>query len=528
MRHKRLKKVTVLTVPIIILINMVTIMAACKSTELPDKEYKMTELNKMGCWKDMGKHNPLMTQKYGADPWTMIYNDTAYVYMTADEIEKDNNGEIIENSYTQIHRINVISSKDLVNWTDCGSVDIRASDVKWARNTWAPAAAHKVIDGKEKFFLYFADSANGIGVLTADSPVGPFTDPLGHGLITRKTPTCENITWLFDPAVLIDDDGTGYLYFGGGVPGGDKPTFEQIERPGNARVVKLNDDMISLADTPVVLDVPFLFEDSGINKFNGKYYYSYCTNWSMGEGQIVTKGQIAYMTSDSPLGPFTFQGVVLRNPGEFFGDWGNNHHCMFTLKNKNYMSYHTRILEATQFIKHGYRSTSIDYVTVEADGKLADIICTKKGVEQVGLLNPFEKTSAATMETMSSIETQPCEKLSIYYHSGAMSVKAKKAGAWMFLEGVDFSADGKNGANAVKASIRCAEKNNSSIEIYLDSTDTDNPGEKIGAIDLSKVNAGEEFQEVCAKLDKSISGKHNLLFVFTDTGAEWKDWQFTE
>ena len=30
----------------------------------------------------------------------------------------------------------------------------------------------KVINGKDKFFLYFANGASGIGVLTADSPIG--------------------------------------------------------------------------------------------------------------------------------------------------------------------------------------------------------------------------------------------------------------------------------------------------------------------------------------------------------------------
>ena len=30
---------------------------------------------------------------------------------------------------------------------------------------------------------------------------------------------------------------------------------------------------------PQVLDTYYFFEDSEINQFNGKYYYSYCTNW---------------------------------------------------------------------------------------------------------------------------------------------------------------------------------------------------------------------------------------------------------
>ena len=55
---------------------------------------------------------------------------------------------------------------------------------------------------------------------------------------------------------------------------------EDISNPKSARCVRLTDDMIEIDDKPVQIEPPFLFEDSGINKINGKYYYSYCTNWA--------------------------------------------------------------------------------------------------------------------------------------------------------------------------------------------------------------------------------------------------------
>lgn len=42
---------------------------------------------------------------------------------------------------------------------------------KWASNSWAPCAAHKTINGKEVFYLFFANGGNGICVLTSDSPL---------------------------------------------------------------------------------------------------------------------------------------------------------------------------------------------------------------------------------------------------------------------------------------------------------------------------------------------------------------------
>ena len=87
----------------------------------------------------------------------------------------------------------VYSTDDLVNWTDHGSVHAAGKQgaAPWANNSWAPAAPWKMIDGKPKFFLYFANSGGGIGVLTADSPTGPFTDPIGGPLVSRNTPIAD-------------------------------------------------------------------------------------------------------------------------------------------------------------------------------------------------------------------------------------------------------------------------------------------------------------------------------------------------
>ena len=88
------------------------------------------------------------------------------------------------------------------------------------------SAAVKKINGKDKFFLYFANGGGGIGVLTADSPT--YMDrsdrkSAGNAKYARNVRCC----MAFDPAVFVDDDGTGYLYAGGGVPGGSNPTQGQ-------------------------------------------------------------------------------------------------------------------------------------------------------------------------------------------------------------------------------------------------------------------------------------------------------------
>ena len=289
----------------ILAVMLLAVMLAAPAVSLSEGEaltVKDIPLKLRVSYKKENENNPLYTQRFGADPGVMEYDGRLYVYMTDDILEVDANNKIKENSYSLIRSINCISSDDLVNWTDHGKIRTAGASgaAKWANNSWAPCAAHKTIDGKEKFFLYFCNGGNGIGVLTADSPIGPWKDERGRALIDRTVQNCADVTWLFDPAVIVDDDGTGYLAFGGGVPDGNQAA------PGTGRIVRLGEDMISLAGDPVRLDVPWLFEDSGINKIGGKYIYSYCSNWqTSGNSLHMTDGAIQYMTADDPLGPYT-------------------------------------------------------------------------------------------------------------------------------------------------------------------------------------------------------------------------------
>ena len=139
-------------------------------------------------YKGVQNNNPIIEQHYGADPFAMVYEDTVYFYMTADAYEYNAAKEIKENSYSKIASIYVVSTKDMINFTDHGEIKVAGKDgvATWAKNSWAPAAAWKMIDGKPKFFLYFADNGGGIGVVCADSPVGPFRDdPQGYGKLRQ-------------------------------------------------------------------------------------------------------------------------------------------------------------------------------------------------------------------------------------------------------------------------------------------------------------------------------------------------------
>ena len=377
-------------------------------------------------YKGDGENNPLYTQRFGADPGAMEYGGRIYVYMTNDVIERDAALGVKENSYSLIRSINCISSEDLVNWTDHGEIPVAGPQgiARWARNSWAPCAAHKVIDGREKFFLYFCDGGNGIGVLTADSPTGPWRDELGGLLVSRATPNCSGVVWLFDPAVFVDDDGTGYLAFGGGIPNGKQ------QNPGTARIVRLGPDMISLDMDPVSIDAPWLFEDSGLNKIDGRYIYSYCSNWQTdGNTLRLTSGAIEYMTADSPLGPYAYAGELFPNQGRFFGLYGNNHHSIVALDGVWYLFYHNRSVEKAMGITGNYRSPQINRIAFSPAGKMLPVTGTMRGVEQLKPLDPYQTVSACTMANQAGIAVRTREDRTVA-HGGP--------GSWIKISQADF------------------------------------------------------------------------------------------
>lgn len=439
--------------------------------------------------------NPLVSHKFGADPYALVFDGRVYLYTTNDVLEYSEDGSVKDNTYGNINKIGVISSADLVNWTDHGVISVAGPEgaAKWATQSWAPAIAHKVINGQDKFFLYFANNASGIGVLEGDSPTGPWKDPIGKALILRSTPGVEKVTWLFDPAVLVDDDGRAYIYFGGGVPEG------KDEWPDTARVMQLGDDMVSVVGEAQVIPAPFMFEDAGINKYKGTYYFTYCSNFYNGvrpEGSPPA-GEIAYMTSDHPMGPWTYRGTILKNPGHFFGVGGNNHHVIFEFNDAWYMAYHAQTLSKAMGVPMGYRSTHLNEVTFqEADHSIAEITANYEGVAQLEPFNPFERVKAVTIGWQAGIQTEASS-------DGSLIVADIDSGDWIAAAKVDF---GGKGASSFKASVS-EVGSAAAIELRLDSA----AGKLIGTLQLEAT--GTEAAEYEAEVS-GVEGIHDLYLVF--------------
>lgn len=463
-------------------------------------------------------NNPLITQDYVADPTAIEYNGRLYVFGTNDVVEFDKKGVPIDNAYNT-HNLRILSTEDMVNWRDEGIIDVTKL-TKYAKKSWAPTICSKEVGGKTKFFLYYTTGGDGIAVLEADSPTGPWSDPLGKALITHNTPNCSEseVPWCFDPSVLVDDDGSAYLYFGGG-PDSTSGKKTNGEHPKSSRVVKLGADMVSLDGDPVEIDARWILEDSEINKIGDTYYYSYCTNWSVNK-DIDPKASsccIAYMTSKDPMTGWEYQGELFPNPGTAFSHYYNNHHKMVQYKDHWYLLYHSTLLEQAQYgTKKGYRSLHVD--TLSWKGGVPSATPTYESVTPLANLNPYDTVSATEMAWNGGLTTVNAT----VGDATQMVLDSVNTGDWFGIKGAGF---GETGAASVSMNIAGKTKEGC-IEVYVDAPSTEKGGKLVAKIDLKDTGSIETYASITAGTDEVVKGVHDVYFVLRGEGYRIANWSF--
>lgn len=513
------------------------VMAACIQT---NAQTLATE------FKASSNNNPISPTVYCADPTALDYNGRLYVYGSNDHQQFIKNGKKGENGYGDIKSLVVFSTDDMVNWTFHGTIDVAKlcstwSTSKWWRafhNSWAPSVMWRTTDdGKDEFFLYFANNSHGVGVLKASSPIGPWTSPLRESLIGSDTPGAVTQGANFDPGVVIDDNGTGWITFGGLPPEGANPLM-----PNTARIAKLKPSMTALDGSAIVLPAPYHFEASELNVVNGKYVYTYCSNWSnrsdadwntykSQHGINVPKPEtctMCYMVTDNPTDPnsWVYKGVYGPHPGSS----PNNHSHLHKFQGKYYHIYHNGLLlegmknaKATESNASTYRSICVDEVAVdETTQTVSKASLTAKGVSGIKYLNPYDLQQAETMGNCGGVNYEDFTNItkntsiSTLGNDASRNLQVKmKAGAWINQKRVDFGATG-----ADKFTLRA--KGTGTLEIRL------------GAKSLKTVAtvnfASTDMKEQTIEVDPTqFKGTKSVYFVVTAADNFYVDaWQFTE
>lgn len=454
--------------------------------------------------KEAKADNPIVQHIFAPDPAPMVYDDTVYLYTTHDE------DETVNGFYTMLNW-HCFSSKDMVNWTAHGQM-WGLDDLSWANDrAWAAQCVEK--DGK--FYMYVPVKATNsgicIGVGVSDSPTGPFVDAIGGPLVDEGD-------WNdIDPTVYIDDDGQAYLYFG-------NPQL---------RYVKLNDDMISYDKSVGVVKNEMTAEAFGdrgngessyaegpwFYKRNDKYYMVYP---AFHDG---TSENISYSTSDSPTGPWTFGGVILE-PNNCY----TIHPGVVDYKGHSFLFYHNNILDKTSSF---HRSVSLEEFTYEDDGSISKVEQTTQGVDPVDVLNPYSRVEAETIAWERGVDIENCV-------NGGCNVNHIHNDNYIKVKNVDFGNFSPLSVTANAACASAAEEGKIEFRIDcnedIDSTtssvkglfdegydlhNTDvNTGELIASIDISSTGSADTFKDVKAKLEKEITGVHDLYIVFKSAKSD--------
>lgn len=291
--------------------------------------------------------NPVITEKYTADPAAIVHNDTVFLYVGHDEAAHDFH-------FYNLNEWLIYSSTDMVNWKEEAAFPV--SEFEWARgDAWAA----EVIEKDGKFYWYITahhkdvdgKAGKAIGVAVADSPVGPFRDAIGAALITNDMTTDIDIDWDdIDPTVYIDDDGTPWLFWGN----------------SKCYYAKLKENMIEL-DSPIkeVEGLPNFTEAPYIHKKGDYYYLTYAYEFPE---------KTAYAMSKSIEGPWEYKGIL----NEIAGNSNTNHQAVLEYKGKDYFIYHNGGIptQGSSF----RRSVCVDYLYYNPDGTLKRIIMTSEGV----------------------------------------------------------------------------------------------------------------------------------------------------
>ena len=334
--------------------------------------------------------NPIVQNIYTADPAPMVSGDTLYLYTTHDE------DKLVKNFYT-MNDWKCYSTKDMVNWTDHGTV-LSRDNFKWMDTKDPRAWAPQCVERNGKFYMYVpVHKKNGgmvIGVGVSDKATGPFVDAIGKPLVDEGD-------WNdIDPTVFIDDDGQAYLYFGN----------------PNLRYVKLNEDMLSYDTTigkkgVVSLDMnesgfgPKVMENGKLSRQcsygEGPWFYKRGSLYYMVYAAFGPTGgaeHLAYSTSKSATGPWEYQGVIMPSQGGCY----TNHPGVVDFMGHSYLFYHDQKLKGGSSY---HRSVSVEEFTYNEDGTFPTLNMTKDGPAPIAKLDPYQWTEAETYAKGTNVES---------------------------------------------------------------------------------------------------------------------------
>lgn len=448
--------------------------------------------------------NPyLPNHEYIPDGEPRVFGDRVYIYGSHDLPDSDKFCD---------HKLKVWSASihDLNNWVCHGHIfhtmpdEDHVSDTDWTtieNELYAPDVVEK--DGKYYLYAYIMGTQGCVSV--SDRPEGPFTliSKYKFNIPEGSDDSYCNNGWFIDPGVLVDDDGRVYVYCG----------FER------SFVAELNPDNMyevidgTYLDDIIPVDAPFrFFEACSPRKIGDTYYLIYSPKRGC---------YMAYATSDSPMGPFTFRGYIVDNGEDYPG--GNDHGSLMKIEDQWYIFYH-RMTNHTIMSRRG----CVEKVTILPDGTIPQVEMTSLGFENA--LNPYEIIPA----DIACVLKKDCfiTEKNIFTRTISNIVDGSIFGYKYFDFGEDYSsrtmlfhakinplasrAKLHIYADAYPESADCGPENGGDIPSETRSCCNSAPAPlEIGCLEI-----GEDTRIVSARVT-ALTGRHALYFVVESAYGGW-------
>lgn len=271
-------------------------------------------------------------------------------------------------------------------------------------------------NGGKKYYLYPNNQSWGRGGMAAVSsrPDGGFKVCNLRAGNESETDGCLG----FDPAVLADDDGCAYGYWGfrhsewarldpdtmatlmaGETAHSNIPSWDEQEADG-----------YDPSEYNIVIDENVrkwgFFEASSIRKVGNKYVFIYSRNGRPEEPTGKNYNQLAYGYSDSPCGPWKWGGIIVDAQGEavkspsggydrsFQG--GNTHGSICEIDGRWYVFYHRNVKPFARQAMAEPIEVEWDWEPVSLGGgvRISTAEVTTSGFYADGM-NPYKKVKAA-------------------------------------------------------------------------------------------------------------------------------------
>ena len=337
-----------------------------------------------------------------------------------------------------------------------------------------------------KWYWYFAAGPQQIGVVTADSPAGPWKDPLGAPLIPQGMyPTAAR-----DPDIFIDDDGKAYMIFG---------AFRYF-------IVRLNDDMISMGEKahPVLINHargPYgegkTDDKPSLHKRNGLYYLS----WSS-----------FYAVASNVYGPYEYKGSVI-DAEHVAPEFLRKRERLFIDRHGNFFQYNNQwyyvFNDQSQPGRSGfYRDSIMTYVHYKDNGEIAPVRIDSLGVGQYDATRP--QIEAEDYFKAVKAEQRECS-------AGGFEVRGLASGSELYYPNIhNVPPDAR-----MTISVASADPKGGLIEVREGRPD----GKLLGSIPVPKTGGWDKFQCAVCPLNNA-AGDVSLCLVFKGSEQEFcrLDW----